>query len=208
MINIPTDLLLPGDEVDIEYRIHPGSNQTVVGLAISDIKAAVAKDPRFDYQGSRIESRLDKETLNVTNFLIIRVTVRRTPRAERVEVQEAGMGVGILIGLGTVMALALGWAAVHIAHLRLERMNVISHNLQVVTEEMQRISNDPNLSDETKREMIKAYQAVLATSQPQSVGSGIKQGITAAGSAVAMAIIIIAVLWVITRNRGGQYVEA
>lgn len=74
--------LTPGDLLDVTF-LETGTPDDV-RAAVHDVKQALAKDSRFNYQGSREELR-DDET-----YLIVTVQVRATPKVPMVAVPAEG----------------------------------------------------------------------------------------------------------------------
>ena len=166
------EVLRPGDMVDVIFKI-VGNNETLLGLAIHSIKQTVAADERFDYQSGWRESRVDE--MGITDeYLIVRVMVRKKPRQgyDQPRVQEAGMELGLVLGLmsGAVIAYS--------ASLIID--SVVSHER---TEVIERIATDPNISDVVKVASIegatKPHELRItggASYIPWLVGGGILAG--------------------------------
>ncbi len=108
-VNIPEDQLQPGDLVELKYEI-TSANETIVGMAIHDIKSALAQDPRFDYQGSREVTASNLATGQPVRWLFITVSVRRTLREGRPEIQQANWLVPIVVLVGLVAAAIVAYS--------------------------------------------------------------------------------------------------
>ena len=110
---IPTDVqLVPGDLVHISYRIVT-TNQTRMAWAIADVKEKVASDPRWHYQGSEIEERLDPATGESARFLNITVQIADPSKVTGnhptpPEVQLAGIGPGTVLLLSVILGFFVG----------------------------------------------------------------------------------------------------
>lgn len=190
-LNIPDDMLAPGDLVAVEYEI-VGANQTLVDMAIHDVKNTLSTDPRFDYQGSEIVDRVDLGTGTTHQYLICYVQVRKTLRAERPEQQEAG--VLPYVALAALVGIAVAAVACH--YLSYRKATVVNRTAEVQGEIVEKILNDPNMSSEDKSSAIRGLQQTQAT--------GVGSGLAAAGSAIGMALVIIGVLWALSlSHRGG-----
>lgn len=173
---IPDDMLQPGDIIDVTYAI-VGDNQTLVDLAIHEVKKQLAADPRFDYQGSRIEQGFDADQVP-QNDLIISVQVRKYLRGQRPETQEASIG---LIGIASLLAGLIALGAYY------------THAIKYVSANKRAIAENPLLSDSVK---------VAALQEEKTFG----QGVAAAGGSLMTAMIIIGVLWAmsLSRRRSGD----
>ncbi len=117
-VRIPDDQLAPGDLVDVEYLIQPGAAPGMVKLAVSEVKKSLANDERFNYQGSREETRIDKSGLagSVREVQVIIITVQvADPRKKGAPLpgdpQKAAVGVSIAV----LVAIVAGVAALYSA---------------------------------------------------------------------------------------------
>lgn len=171
---IPDDMLQPGDLVDVRYAI-VSDNQTLVDLAIHEIKKQLAADPRFDYQGSRTEQGFDADQVP-QNDLIITVQVRKYLRGQRPETQEAIIGV---IAISTAIALLAAAVAYY------------AHAIKFVSANKRAIAENPAISDEVK---------VAALHDKTSIGAGLG----AAAGSLFTAVVIIAVLLALSWSRRGH----
>lgn len=191
-LDIPDDMLAPGDLVDAYYQIRPGTSQYLVDAAIGDIKQALASDRRFHYQGSRIETLLEEDDGQVYEYLIVTLQVADPskvtgsnpvvydPALEQVTggrlgaPQRAGL-VGIIV-LAALLAAAVVAASGSVIY-KYWTLNRIL---------------DSDLSDETKRTAFQGQKA---------------SGFAAFGGSLVMAVIIIGVLWALSlssRAHGGE----
>ncbi len=172
---IPDDMLVPGDLLSLKFR-RLVDNDTLVGMAINDVKKKLWADPRFDYEGS--EWRGDT--------FVINVRVRTTPKGERVEVQQAG--IGALIAVATVAAMVVGaiiaWKALENTGYEIQRGTEAARY-----QEAERIRQDPQLSESQKASQL---QALYSQKTAVSVGGGISNlfaGVGAGGLVVAGLVI-------------------
>jgi hypothetical protein len=182
-VNIPDDMLAAGDLVAVEFEIRPGANATGLDLAIHQVKQDLAQDPRFDYQGSDIVTRVDKSGLTGSvrevEYLIVYVQVRRSLRGARPQTQEAAIGVIALASLAAIcVAAVVAWGA----YLNYRTATIVQRTIETITQ-------DPNLSPEQKTQIIKSVVPA-----PPSIGSGV----AAAGASLGTALVIIGVLWALS----------
>jgi hypothetical protein len=187
-LQIPDDQLRPGDLVEVEYLV-TGGNDTLLGMAVHDVKKTLATDTRFHYQGSRWDDRVDLSDGQTYRYLIITVMVadpsKVTGNHPKVEIQQAGIGVvaiGALIGLVATAIVAY------------------SGQLAYTTYSVKRIAADPSIPDDVK---VAALTAIGAGAKKPLVGGSV----TAAGGAVVTAVIIIGVLWALSLSRRGASAE-
>jgi hypothetical protein len=190
-----SEILYPGDLVDVEYEVR--QTGLLTDMAIAQIKRDLWADERFDYQGSRWETRVDKSGLDGTiverEFLIITVLVRTTPKTQQPQEQRAGLGPVAVIAVVTL----LGAAVIVAAGALIYHGHSITRAAQIETQTTQAVLGDPNLTPEQKTEVLTA-QANAAKS-----GGG---GLAAIGSSVFVAGILIGVIYLFTRTsgRGGR----
>jgi hypothetical protein len=187
---IPDDMLAPGDLLDVDFLV-TSDNDTLVGMAIQDVKKALWADPRFDYQGSAWQTREDGR------HLIVTVSVRTTLKGETVPIQQANVAVG-LIAVATAITLLAGaiayWSCMEykgaVLKAGVERARI---------EQIERIRNDPTLSPEEKTAQIAAV--------PSAPETGLGAGVAAFGGSLVTAVIVIGVLWALSlgvRHRGSE----
>lgn len=185
-VPIPSDMLQSGDLVDVEYEIKAGAPEALVNLAISQVKKDLWADPRFDYQSSRRLYGYDADQVWYDK-LIVTVSVRQYPRGQRPEVQQAG----IFVPIAVLIALLAGVVASY--GLKFMTARVTLRATEAVTSEVERIRNDPNMTEAEKQ----AAYAALQQRDSRSIGSGL----AAAGGSILTAAIIIAVLWALSLSR-------
>jgi hypothetical protein len=207
---MPDELLAPGDLVDVEYLIQPGAAPGLVTLAIHDIKRALAADERFLYQSSWIETRVDKTgqfgAVVDVEFLIVRVQVADPAKRAALpdgyepqpqwtpERQEAGIPrLSVRAFLALVIAAGAPYSAALVYQSYITRRNTVDRIAEV-----ERIRQDPTLSDDEKRA---AFEAIGQAGSSSSLGLGV----AAFGGSLVTAAIVIGVLWALSLSgrRGG-----
>lgn len=111
-----TTQLSPGDLVDVIFEIAT-SNATLASYAISKVKADVAADKRWHYQGSVIEDRTDPETGRTFRALVITVQAvdpaKVTGNHPEVTVYEANALAVVAVIVGGIAALAIAGAVIY-----------------------------------------------------------------------------------------------
>jgi hypothetical protein len=170
--------LKPGDIVMVQYEL-TGANETLTGLAVHQIKQTLANDARFNYQGSEVGEAQDADE-NTLSVLNIYVQVRKTPRQERVEVQQAGVGIEIVIGVVALVALISGAIIAHSGQIK-ERCVTVNGILA------------SGESDAVKIEALKAAGADAKT--------GIGTGIAALGGGLVTAALVLGGLWLLSQRK-------
>jgi hypothetical protein len=172
-------MLQPGDLVDIELELKAGLYGTLENLAVSEVKKSLAADRRFRYQGSREIESFETETGEPYRAIIITVQVADLSKVTGSNPRptpplEAGVS---WIKVITLVSIVAGAIAAY--------SGAIAYRAYVI----RRIATSGE-SDAVK------VAALQAAGQPL-FGTGSLGG-------VGMAVIIIAVLWVLTRTpRGG-----
>jgi hypothetical protein len=188
MADIPLSsetMLYPGDLVDLTYEI-TSTNETLVALAVHDLKQTLYADARFDYQGSREITASNVETQQPVRFLIITLLVRKTLRQEHVPIQEANLGP---VALVAIVALA---AAAVIAY----SGAVVYRSVQVRrAAEAQAATTEAILADPTLTAAEKAAAIEAAT---PAAPTGIGAGLAGLGSGVFVAAILLGAIWLMT----------
>lgn len=191
-LDIRDDLLYPGDTIRFDYVIR-GGNQTLLNMAISDIKKTIYADDRLDYQGSEIVTEVDKSGLegSVREVQVLRIyaKVRRYRREVPPEIQEAGIGaIGVGVLIGVIATAVVAYSAVVVA-----RGHSVTRAVQAVTEQVEKIRTDEGLSDEAKQAAFEALGKGIPEPK-QNLGSGL----TALGSGLVTTAMIIGVLWAVS----------
>ena len=180
MADIDSVQLKAGDIVTVPFAIK-GANQTLIDLAVHEIKKNLAADQRFNYQGSEIVAGKDADG-NDSQVLNIYVQVRKKPRQEQTEVQpqEASALAPVVIALGTIVSLV--WGATYLIAKRME--------LQAL----------PVLVNGSAPESVKiaAVQAAFDANK-KSVGSGV----ATAGNTLALGALALGGLWLLTQRKAG-----
>lgn len=188
------EILYPGDLVDVEYLVQR-EDGVLLDMAIHNVKQQLYADERFDYQGSRWESRTDKSgldgTLTERRYLIITVSVRRYPKTQQAQQQLATLGPVAVIALITLISAAVLLAAgalIYYGH-------SIQRAAQVQGETSQAVLADPNLTPEQKADILAAQASRPAGGLASWIGSG-----------VFMAGIMLGTIYLFTRSsgRGGR----
>jgi len=87
-VPIDSDILRPGDLVEIVYWIR-ARQETLIALAVHNIKQTVAADQRFDYQSGKREYRTDLETGITYEYLVVQVILRSERKGDRIPIQQA-----------------------------------------------------------------------------------------------------------------------
>jgi hypothetical protein len=177
-IEIPIDMLQPGDLVDVEYLVK-SSNETLVGLAVHSIKQTLAADERFNYSGSRWEERTDLDSGIVYRYLIVTVEVRKTARQEALPpTQQANLLIPVIILIGLVTTAVIAYSAA---------LAYRSYNVRRSTEA---VLANPDLTPEQQVEILTAQG-----SQPGGIGAGL----ASVGSSLFVAAILIGAIYLFTR---------
>jgi hypothetical protein len=185
---IPDDMLAPGDLLDVDFLI-TSDNDTLVGMAIQDVKKALWADPRFDYQGSAWQTREDGR------HLIVTVSVRTTLKGERVPIQQAGLGVTALIAIALVVGAVIAWKCLD------NRGYTIRRGIQAAQhEEAERIRQDETLTQEQKAVQLQALYS-QAVSAPR-IGGGISNILASLGTGGL--VVAGLVLWAIFAGRNDE----
>lgn len=114
-LQIPDDVLIPGDLVDVYYQIKPGAPQGLVTTAIHEIKKSLASDSRFHYQGSKIEDRTNLEDNSVTPYLIVTLQVADPSKVTgnkplATQPQQAGLWIPIVVLIALVTAAVVAYS--------------------------------------------------------------------------------------------------
>jgi|GEM_PF-4258719 len=201
-LDIRDDLLYPGDTIRFDYVIR-GGNQTLLDMAIGEVKRKIYSDDRLDYQGSEIVGEVDKSGLSgsVEEIRVLRVyaKVRRYRREASPQVQEAGIGAIALVSI--VALLAGAWA--YSQYISFRGATIVLRTAQVQQDTTKMIL-ESDLSSQQKTEVL--------TSQADAVQSaGVKRpifgsSIPVLGGGLATAAVIIGVLLVVfggARRPGG-----
>jgi len=185
-IEIPEGVLVPGDIIRFDYRIQ-GTNETLVGMAVSDIKKALWSDDRLDYQGSENSYPVDLETGKSTRILSIYVSVRKYRRAQRETTQYAITGVAVL----SLVAIVASAVAVYSAAITYQSYAIKRVELARI-EEVEKVRTDQTMSDDAKKAALEA----IANKRDTPIGLG--SGLAAFGGSLVTAAIIIGVLWALS----------
>ena len=106
--NIPTDLLVPGDTVRLEFEILT-TDQGQVDQMIHQLKQDLANDPRFDYQGSQLSTVGDLKLKRDVKLLSVFVTVRKSMRESREPIEYASLS---MLEAYAMAAAEVWWQAV------------------------------------------------------------------------------------------------
>lgn len=191
-LQIPDDELVPGDLIDAYYQIQPGTSDYLVSAAIGDVKKSLASDPRFHYQGSRLEPLRDPDDGQTYQYLIVTLQVADPSKITghhpaEPGVQEAGVLLPLIVVvtvLSGLLASALYSGAIKFKSFQITRTAEISQATTIA------IINS-KMSDSAKQA---AFNAQAASAKAQNGSSSGSTFAGAIGSLTTVAIII-GVLW-------------
>jgi hypothetical protein len=192
-----SEILYPGDLIDVEYEVTQLG--VLTDMAIERIKRDLWADERFDYQGSRWETRTDKSGLEggvvERQYLIITVMARRYPKTQQPQTQEAGLGPVAVIALLTLLGAAILVAAGTVVY----RGHTIQRTAEIQQQTTQAVLADPNLTSAQKTEILTAQGTPPATGKVMTIGS-----------TLFTAGILIGTIYLFTRpgGRGGGRISA
>lgn len=197
-VQIPDDQLQPGDLVDVEYEIMPGAAPAAVAAAIHDVKAQLAHDRRFVYQGSQEFETQETETGALYKAIIITVMVadpskRTGSNPPPAETQQAGFWIPVTVIVALVTSAVIAWRAsvVYVGY-------TLTRRTEAVISAVDRIRNDPNMTPDQKQA---ALDALGATKEEQK---GLSAGIAAFGGSLVTAALIIGVVWAVSLSGKGR----
>jgi len=124
-IPIDSDILRPGDLVEIVYLVK-ARQETLIALAVHNIKQTVAADQRFDYQSGKREYRTDLETGITYEYLVVQVILRSERKGDRIPIQEAHAGtlVAGLIGVAAAYAAVIAYHTYATKHVATRKLDV------------------------------------------------------------------------------------
>jgi len=169
--------LQPGDFVDVEYEIRDTVN-FLEAAAISSVKQELAKDPRFHYQGSEIQERVDLGVGFTWRYLVITVQV-----ADPSKISPPPEG-WVPMGTGERLEAGVGKVSVLIALIATALVGSTAVIYKTYT--VRGIQADPNLSSEEKIALAKGLSTPI-------VGFG--SGVAALGGSLVTVAIVLSVLW-------------
>lgn len=193
------EVLNPGDLIEVQYEIR-NAPETLTKLAIHKVKTELWADPRFNYQGSRIDEVTDAATGEKRRYLFIQVQVRRYLKGDRIrKVQASAFHPTVLLG---VIAAAI--TAVAVSSSLAYQNYTILRSAQITAEEAEKIRTDPSLSAEQKTQIL----SELYTEPPAAKSVGVGTGLAALGGSVVTAAIVIGVLWALSLSGRPRGIEA
>jgi len=183
MILVPQEIpLYAGDMIELEYRV-VDQDEKALAASVHAVKRELSQDPRFHYQGSRMEAALDPVTgTTSSNALFVSLQVADLSKVVRmdtgvppVQPLEAGMG-KVVTYLATLITLAV--AAVYVSrHVALTYLAIAVNGIRI----------DEKMSDETKQEAMRALNV-----SRRSLGStmdSVAKGVGGLGVLLALAVL-------------------
>ncbi len=194
--NIPSDMLAPGDVVDVKYEI-VSTNQAMIDLAVQEIKKTLYSDGRFDYWGSKIITVGDEQLQRDVQFLTVTLAVRKYVRGSRQPdgiqggyptwdtagglsgAQEPQEGLIGYIAIAILVGLAMGAAAAYSGAVIYKSYTI------------RRIAESSTASDSTKAAAINALGKPMLGFKDTILGLG-------AGGLIVAGLV----LWAILRRSG------
>jgi len=153
--------LNPGDFLEFEY-LEMGT-PTAVQMAVHAVKAALANDARWNYQGSFESERADVETGATFKYVTIIVQIRK-PTAQTVPSLAGGIVPVIAIGGYILFGVVAGYVAAALIPWK-SAVKLVSETAKDGNGQIRAIVQDQTIPDDMKKVAIAAIQANVEQTQ-------------------------------------------
>ncbi len=170
--------LNPGDLVDVVYEVKE-TNQAILDFGISKVKAELAKDPRWHYQGFQWQEYEDPDFGGAVRLIVFTVQVADPSKVTGQD--PPPMELAGFVGVLALIA-AIGAAIVTVAW-------IINPGLIYRSYVIHQIVQNPNVSDEVKS------QAIAAVSP-----AGVTANLADMGHSLVIVALLIGAIWLLAKS--------